>query len=67
MKEARQCVLVRRLHISASLATLHSLKCGPTFLGLVLLGFALVIKTHGALVDTIRLHSVSPPKASGVV
>lgn len=38
-----------------------------TFLGLVFLGFALVIEAHGTLVDSISLHSVSPPKPCGVV
>lgn len=42
-------------------------KSRQTFLGLVFLSFALVIEAHRALVDTICLHSVSPPKPSGVV
>ncbi len=46
---------------------LHGRKSRQTFLGLVFLGFALVIEAHCALVDTICLHSVSPPKPSGVV
>lgn len=45
----------------------HGRKSRQTFLGLVFLGFALVIEAHCALVDTICLHSVSPPKPSGVV
>lgn len=31
------------------------------------LGLALVIEAHRALVDTICLHAVPPPKPSGVV
>lgn len=46
---------------------LHGRKWRPTFLGLVFLGFALIVEAHGALVHTICLHAVSPPKPSGVV
>lgn len=45
----------------------HGRKSTQTFLGIVFLGFALVIEAHCALVDTICLHAVSPPKPSGVV
>ena len=46
---------------------LHGRKSRQTFLGFVFLGFALVIEAHCALVDTVCLHAVSPPKPSGVV
>lgn len=45
----------------------HCRKSRQTFLGLVFLGFALVIEAHSALVNAIRLHSISTPKPTGVV
>lgn len=47
--------------------TPYGRKPRQTFLGLVFLSFALVIEAHGTLVDSIGLHSVSPPKPCGVV
>ena len=42
-------------------------KGGHTFLRLVLLCFALVLKAQGALVHLVRLHSELPAKPCGVI
>ena len=66
------CVCVSIIHTSpyppgGLMGFLHVRRSKQTFLGLVFLGFALVIEAHCALVDTICLHAVTPPKPSGVV
>lgn len=62
------CVCVSHfLHISAAQWECRVAGSLQTFLGLVFLGFALVIEAHCALVHAICLYAVSPPKPSGVV